>query len=308
MPDRVSSLLGILASRHRRTPVPPVACQTDSRRFADNMIKSIVSSGPAGFPHLDIEVSNRDYVNSLARGLEVIRAFTRTQPRMTLSEIARTTGMTRATVRRFLLTLVREHYAETDGKYFSLKPKVLELGFAALSSMTVLDVIQPVLTRLAVTLKESCLAAVLDDTEVVYIAGASPPDRIVSISVSVGSRAPAHCVSTGRVLLAALSEEKVLEYLEKATLTRMTPNTVSSKVKLRSLIEETRVKGWSIVDQELEIGLRSISVPVRDRSGNVVCALNMCCPSSRITPEDMHNKILLELQAASQAVTAGLQR
>lgn len=257
---------------------------------------------------LDIEVSNRDYVNSLARGLEVIRAFTRTQPRMTLSEIARATGMTRATVRRFLLTLVREEYAETDGKYFSLKPKVLELGFAALSSMTFLDVIQPVISRLAATLKESCFAAVLDGTDVVYIAGASPPDRIVSISVSVGSRAPAHCVSTGRVLVAALPEDKQLEYLEKATLTKMTPNTVTSKVKLRSLIEETRVKGWSIVDQELEIGLRSISVPVRDRSGDVVCALNVACPSSRITPEDMHNKILLELQAASQAITAGLQR
>ena len=271
------------------------------------MCYKAVQTSP-GFRHLDIEVSNRDYVNSLARGLEVIRAFTRTQPRMTLSEIARTTGMTRATVRRFLLTLVREQYAETDGKYFSLKPKVLELGFAALSSMSLLDVIQPVVMRLAATLKESCFAAVLDDTEVVYIAGASPPGRIISISVSVGSRNPAHCVSTGRVLLAALPEDKLLEYLEKATLTKVTPNTVSSKVKLRSLIEETRVKGWSIVDQELEVGLRSISVPVRDRSGNVVCALNMCCPSSRITPEDMHNKILLELQAASQAATAGLQR
>jgi IclR family pca regulon transcriptional regulator len=257
---------------------------------------------------LEIEVSNRDYVNSLARGLEVIRAFTRSQPRMTLSEIARATGMTRATVRRFLLTLVREGYAETDGKYFSLKPKVLELGFAALSSMTFLDVIQPVLTRLAINLEESCFAAVLDRSEVVYIASASPPNRIVGISVNVGSRAPAHCVSTGRVLVAALSEEKQLEYLENTTLAKLTPNTVTSKVKLRSLIEETRVKGWSIVDQELEIGLRSISVPVKDRSGAVVCALNVACPSSRITPEDMHNKILLELQAAAQTITAGLQR
>lgn len=257
---------------------------------------------------MDIEVSNRDYIHSLARGLEVIRAFTRTQPRMTLSEIARCTGMTRATVRRILLTLVGEEYAETDGKYFSLKPKVLELGFAALSSMTFLDVIQPVLMRLSATLDESCFAAVLDRTEVVYIAAASPPDRIVSISISVGSRAPAHCVSTGRVLVAALPEEKQLEYLENATLTKLTPNTVTSKIKLRSLIEETRVKGWSIADQELEIGLRSIAVPVKDRSGKVVCALNVACPSSQITPEDMHNKILLELQAASQTITAGLQR
>jgi len=257
---------------------------------------------------LGIEISNRDFVNSLARGLEVIRAFTRTQPRMTLSDIARATGMTRATVRRLLLTLVREEYAETDGKYFSLKPKVLELGFAALSSMTFPYVIQPVLTRLSATLEESCFAAVLDGTEVIYIASASPPDRIVRISVSVGSRAPAHCVSTGRVLVAALPEEKQLEYLENATLTKLTPNTVTSRVKLRSLIEETRVKGWSIVDQELEIGLRSIAVPVKDRSGKVVCALNVACPSSRITPEDMHTKILLELQAASQTITAGLQR
>jgi IclR family pca regulon transcriptional regulator len=257
---------------------------------------------------LATEISNRDYVNSLARGLEVIRAFTRTQPRMTLSEIARMTGMTRATVRRFLLTLVKEDYAETDGKYFSLRPKVLELGYAALSSMTMLDVMQPIMNRLAEKVQESCFAAVLDGADVVYIASASPPDRIVSISVSVGSRAPAHCVSTGRVLIAALPEDKRLEYLENVKLTKLTPNTVTSKVKLRSLIEETAVRGWSIVDQELEIGLRSISVPIRDRSGQVIAALNVACPSSRITPDDMHDRILLELQAASQAITAGLQR
>lgn len=255
-----------------------------------------------------MEISDRDYVNSLARGLEVIRAFTRSQPRMTLSEIARATGLTRASVRRFLLTLVREGYAETDGKYFGLRPKVLELGYAALSSMTFLDVIQPIIARLAATLRESCFVAVLDDTDVVYVASASPPDRIVNISVSLGSRAPAHCVSTGRVLVAALPEDEQLGYLKRATLTKLTPHTVTSKVKLRSLIEETQVKGWSIVDQEREIGLRSISVPIRDRAGEVIAALNVACPSSRVTPEDMHNKILLELQAASQAITAGLQR
>jgi IclR family pca regulon transcriptional regulator len=252
--------------------------------------------------------SNRDYVNSLARGLEVIRSFTRAQPRMTLSEISRATGMTRATVRRFVLTLVQEGYAETDGKYFGLKPKVLELGYAALSSMSMLDVMRPIMARLADKVHESCFAAVLDGTDVIYIASASPPDRIVNISVNVGSRAPSHCVSTGRVLAAALGEDELHEYLEQANLVKMTPNTITSKVKLRGLIEDTKVKGWSIVDQELEIGLRSISVPVRDRSGKVVAALNVACPSSRISPEDMHSRILLELQAASQAITAGLQR
>ena len=227
---------------------------------------------------------------------------------MTLSEIARVTGMSRATVRRFLLTLVKEGYAETDGKYFGLRPKVLELGYAALSSMTMLDVMQPIMTRLAETVQESVFAAVLEETDVVYIASAAPPDRIVSISVSVGSRAPAHCVSSGRILVASLSEKEQDEYFEKAKLTTLTPNTVTSKVELRSLIEEARVKDWAIVDQELEIGLRSISVPIRDRSGKVVAALNVACPSSRITPEDMRSRILLELQAASQAITAGLQK
>lgn len=253
------------------------------------------------------EISNRDYVNSLARGLEVIRSFTRTRPKMTLSDIARATGMTRATVRRFVLTLVREGYAETDGKYFNLKPKVLELGFAALSSLTFVDVAQPIMARLAYKLEESVFAAVLEGEDVVYVASATPPKRFVSISVTVGSRAPAHAVSTGRVLLSALPEEELLEYLDQVALRKLTGKTVTSKVKLRGLIEEAGVKGWSIVDQELEIGLRSISAPIRDKNGAVIAALNVACPSSRITPEDMHNKILLELQAASQDITASLQ-
>jgi IclR family pca regulon transcriptional regulator len=253
------------------------------------------------------EISNRDYVNSLARGLEVIRSFTRTRPKMTLSDIARATGMTRATVRRFVLTLVREGYAETDGKYFNLKPKVLELGFAALSSLTFVDVAQPIMARLAHKLEESVFAAVLEGEDVVYVASATPPKRFVNISVAVGSRAPAHAVSTGRVLLAAISEEELLEYLDHVALEKLTGNTVTSKVKLRGLIEDAGNKGWSIVDQELEIGLRSISVPIRDKTGAVIAALNVACPSSRITPENMHTKILVELQAASQDISASLQ-
>ncbi|HKU17256.1 MAG TPA: IclR family transcriptional regulator C-terminal domain-containing protein [Steroidobacteraceae bacterium] len=255
-----------------------------------------------------MKISNRDYVNALARGLEVIRAFTRTTPSMTLADIARTTGMNRATVRRFLLTLVAEGYAQTDGKQFALKPKVLELGYAALSSMKFLDVVQPAVVRLAEELGESCFAAILDGEDVVYIATATPPGRLINIGLSVGSRSPAHCVSTGRILLAALPERARLKYLDTATLHKLTANTVTSKVKLRALIEETSVKGWSVCDQELEIGLRSISVPIRDQSGKVLAALNVACPSSRITPEDMHTRVLLKLQETSQGITAGLQR
>jgi IclR family pca regulon transcriptional regulator len=255
-----------------------------------------------------MKISNRDYVNALARGLEVIRAFTRSTPSMTLADVARATGMNRATVRRFLLTLVAEGYASTDGKQFALKPKVLELGFAALSSMKFLDVVQPAVERLAEQIGESCFAAILDGEDVVYVATATPSGRLINIGLSVGSRSPAHCVSTGRILLAALPERARLKYLDTATLRKMTANTVTSKVKLRALIEETSAKGWSVCDQELEIGLRSISVPIRDHSGEVLAALNVACPSSRITPEDMHTRVLLKLQETSQEITASLQR
>lgn len=251
------------------------------------------------------ESNDRDYVNSLARGLEVISSFTRTRPKMTLSEIARATGMTRATVRRFLLTLVREGYAEKDDKLFSLKPKVLQLGYSALSSMGMLDVVQPVMNELARSVQESVFAAVLTGDHVTYIARATS-DRLVNISITVGSRAPAHAVSSGRVLLAAEPDDALHRYLDRAKLDRYTPNTVTSKVKLREEIESARIDGFSIVDQELEIGLGSISVPIRDGQGQVLAALNIGCPSARMTPEEMRRTLLPELLAAAQTVTRGL--
>jgi len=252
------------------------------------------------------DVNDRDFVNSLARGLEVIRVFTRRKPRMTLSEVAQATDMTRATVRRFLLTLVREGYVETDGKYFGLHPKILELGFPVLSSMDIWDVAQPVMNGLAERLQESCFAAILDGDSVIYVARATS-QRLVNVGINIGSRVPAHCVSTGRVLLAALPEERLHDYLETATLKRFTPNTVTSRVKLRGIIEEARRQGWATADQELEEGLRSISVPIRDRFGAVAAALNVCCPSSRITPEAMRGRVLTELLAASRQITEALR-
>ena len=253
------------------------------------------------------EINKRDYVNSLVRGLEIMRAFTRTRPTMTLSEISRATDLPRAAVRRFMLTLVGEGYAETNGKFFNLKPKVLELGYSALSSLSFVEVAQPIMARLAFKLEESVFAAMLDDEDVVYVASAVPPERRVRISVDVGSRAPAHAVSTGRVLLAALPEAQREAYLKDVKLTRFTPNTTISKSKLRKLIDDAGTQGWSIVDQELEIGLRSISVPIRQRSGEITAALNVACPSARVTREDMHAKVLTELQTASQDITAALR-
>jgi IclR family transcriptional regulator, pca regulon regulatory protein len=250
---------------------------------------------------------DRDYVNSLARGLEVIRAFNRSKSSMTLSEVAERTAMTRAAVRRFLLTLVREGYAETDGKYFKLRPKVLELGFSLLASMDITEIMQPVIEELAEKLQESVFVAMLDEDSVRYVARATS-NRVVSVGINIGSRAPAHAVSTGRVLLAGLSDDKLHEYLDTAVLVKQTQYTVTSKVQLASIIEETRRQGWSIVDQELEVGLRSISAPIRNRSGETVAALNVCCPSVRLTTKEMQAKILPELLDAASRISLMMLR
>lgn len=256
----------------------------------------------------DLTSSSRDYVNALARGLEVITVFTRFTPKMTLSEIAQATGMTRATVRRFLLTLAHEGYVEISGKHFSLTPKVLQLGFSALSSMDLWDVAQPVMNDLSEKLSESCFAAVLDDQSVIYVARATPNNRRVNVGISIGSRVPAYCVSTGRVLLASLPEEEVHRYVEDMVFTKFTPNTITSKVQLRSVLDEVRRQGWSIVDQELEVGLRSLSVPIRDGSGQIVAALNVCCPSTRISLDEMKTRILAMTLEASRNITRALHR
>jgi IclR family pca regulon transcriptional regulator len=246
-----------------------------------------------------------DYVSSLARGLEVIRAFTRARPSMTLSEVADRTDMHRAAARRFLLTLVREGYVETDGKYFRLRPKILELGFSALSSLDIWEIVQPVLNELSDKLEESCFAAVLDGGSAVYVARAAS-NRVINVGINLGSRVPAHAVSTGRVLLAGLSGPEFETYLASVKLEKFTPNTVTSKVKLREIIDEVRRQGWATVDQELEIGLRSISAPIRSRAGSVTAALNVCCPSARVTPEDMRSRILGELLDAAQRISLAL--
>jgi IclR family pca regulon transcriptional regulator len=246
--------------------------------------------------------ADRDYVNSFARGLEVIRAFTRTRRSMTLSEVAERTGMNRAATRRFLLTLVREGYAGSDGKRFQLLPKILDLGFSALASLGLTDVAQPILDDLAEAVQESCFTVILDGEFVVYIAKAHYR-RIMVASVDIGSRAPAYTMSSGRVLLSGLSEEALEAYLGRVKLEALTPHTVTSKIKLKALIGETRQLGYCVVDQEYEIGLRSISAPIRDRSGAIIAALNAACPSPRFTLEDMRMRVLPKLLDSAGTIT-----
>ncbi|MFG1192552.1 IclR family transcriptional regulator [Xanthobacter sp. YC-JY1] len=248
---------------------------------------------------------DKDYVQSLVRGLEVIRAFSQYKPRMTLSEVAQHTGLTRAAARRFLLTLVREGYAETDGKLFALRPKVLELGFAYLSSLPMWEVAQPVMRDVVNTLQESCSLSVLDGDDIVYVARV-PTARVMTIGLSIGSRLPAFCSSMGRVLLAGLPPAELAVVYDRVRIEKRTPRTVATMVALKEAVENARRQGWALVDQELELGLRSIAVPVRNRRGEVLAALNVSTHEGRSSIEAMRTQFLPVLLDAAQRISAAL--
>lgn len=250
-------------------------------------------------------VNDRDYVNSLARGLEILRAFSRTRKRMTLSQVAAETGMTRAAARRFLLTLVREGYAATDGKLFDLTPQVLELGFSVISSMGIWDIARPFMKQLSEEIEESVSAAVLDGSDVVYVVAAQY-HRVISVGVTLGSRLPAHCTATGRVLLASRPEAEWDALIARLGLRSITPRTTTDPRRFRAILTETRERGWALVDQELELGLRSIAIPLLRRSGEVAGGINVGIPTLRGTPEEMVERILPRLEETAAQITAAL--
>lgn len=248
---------------------------------------------------------DRDYVNSLARGLRVMRSFQPTAPSMTLSEVATAAEMNRAAVRRLLITLVREGYAEREGKQFRLTPRVLELGFAVLSSTTMAEIAQPIVDSLADRVDEMCLLGVLDGDSVVYTSR-SRTRRVISVNLEVGSRLPAAVMSTGRVLLAAMSDEDLDAWLDEVALPRYTCKTTTSKEQLRQAVVAAREHGWSIMDEEYEIGFRSLSVPVRDREGTTIAALNICCPSPRFTVDRMISELVPIAVETAREITAAI--
>src|SRR5579859_2139573 len=210
-----------------------------------------------------------DFVQSLERGLSVIRAFDAEHPSLTLSEVATSTGLSRAAARRFLRTLVQLGYMRSDGGRFALRPKVLELGYAYLSSLTLPEVAMPHLEQLVEQVHESSSVSELDGDEVIYIARV-PTKRIMTVTISVGTRFPAYATSMGRVLLAAQPDEWLDEYMASVSLRGLTGHTITSPPELRQEQRKIRSRGWAVVDQELEEGLRSLAAPIRDGDGRVI--------------------------------------
>jgi IclR family transcriptional regulator, pca regulon regulatory protein len=247
-----------------------------------------------------------DYVQSLERGLSVIRAFDAENRELTLSDVARATGLTRATARRFLLTLTELGYVTASDGRFSLRPRVLELGYPYLSSLSLPELAPTHMERLVARVNESSSISVLDETDIVYVVRV-PTQRIMSITLSVGTRLPAYATSMGRVLLADLAEERLELLLSRTELHPLTPRTITDRGALEALLVRVRKQGFALTDQELEQGLRSIAVPIRNGAGAVAAALNVSVHASRATAAALKRDVLPLLLETAAAIEKDLR-
>jgi IclR family transcriptional regulator, pca regulon regulatory protein len=258
------------------------------------------SSGVPPSSQLDEFSGDPNFMTSLARGLLVLQAFSQQKQNLSISQLSKRTGLSRASVRRCLHTLSKLGFAGSDdGRSFHLRPRVLTLGHSYLSSMPLASTAKPVLEHLSHILHESCSIASLDGFDVVCIARANVT-RIMSIDLGVGSRLPAFCTSMGRVLLANLPAEELDGLLPRIEFVRYTDRTLTSVEKLRQVLSVVRRDGYAIVDQEMEIGLRSMAVPVHNQLGRVIAAINVGVHAQRVSVQDMQTRFLPYLRATAQ--------
>jgi IclR family pca regulon transcriptional regulator len=247
-------------------------------------------------------------LQGLERGLAVIQAFSHEAPAMTLSEVARRTEISRATARRILLTLEALGFVRCDGRDFSLSPRVLSLGWAYLSSLNLWEIAQPFMQDLSEEVQETCSATTLDLPDIVFVARV-PTRRILMMSLGVGSRLPAYATAMGRVLLAGVGDADVAAHLAATPLEPLTHRTTTDPARLRAIVSAVREQGFCLVDEELELGLRSLSVPLYGPDRRVAAALNLCAATARVSVEEMHARFLpAMLTTADHISKAWLQK
>jgi IclR family transcriptional regulator, pca regulon regulatory protein len=261
---------------------------------------------PTPASSLDVFTGDPNFMTSLARGLIVIQAFTQQSPQMTISQLSVKTGLSRAAVRRCLYTLTKLGFAGAeDGSRYSLRPRMLTLSHTYTTSNTLATAAQPILERMSASLHESFSVATLDGEDIVYIAR-TQVSRVMAVDLHIGSRLPAYCTSMGRVLLAYLPTEQLEQYLAKATLTPHTTRTVTTVEKLRLALRNVRRNGYALVDQEYEVGLRSLAVPVYASSGRVVATLNLSGNAPRLSVLEMQSRYLSHLRNAANELSVFL--
>jgi IclR family transcriptional regulator, pca regulon regulatory protein len=276
---------------------------SDPADDADSVVAAVQSGDPTAAAKGQF---GPEYLQSLARGISVLSVLGQDGPRgLTLSEAAAATGLPRATARRSLLTSVRQGYVETDGRRFRILPRVLELGYARLGRLTIGELAQPHLEQVVRTVHESASMAVLDGEDIRYVARAAA-GRIMSVDIMIGTRFPAFATSMGRVLLADLAPADRERFLEAARIRPLTRHTVTDRAELLRIVEGVAEGGYALVDQELEEGLRSMAVPVRDPSGTAVAAVNVSMHAARTSAAEARASVLPVLQAAAAAISADL--
>jgi IclR family pca regulon transcriptional regulator len=285
-----------LVPRRTAPPLPPAAT---------SFISDVPKATPAA--SLDVYTGDPNFMTSLARGLIVIQAFTQQSPQMTISQLSIKTGLSRAAVRRCLYTLTKLGFAGAeDGSRYSLRPRMLTLSHTYTASNTLSSAAQPILERMSAALRESFSVATLDDEDIVYIARTTV-SRIMAVDLHIGSRLPAYCTSMGRVLLAYLPADQLESYLSRVVLTPHTTRTVTSIEKLRLLLRNVRRSGYALCDQEFEVGLRSLAVPVYSSSGRVVATINLSGSAPRMSVLDMQTRFLPHLRNAANELSVFLR-
>lgn len=302
-----------LPSSTTRTPKNPSPPGKRAGRAASDKVDGDIVAPNARVvtPASEIDglTGDPNFMTSLARGLAVIRAFTQQRRHLTIAQLSQRTAIPRAAVRRCLYTLAKLGYVVADeARGYSLRPGILALGHAYLSSTPLAAMVQPLLDHISDALHESSSMAVLESDEILYIARSTTTTRLMSIDLGIGSRLPAYCSSMGRVLLASLPESELDGYLSRVNLTRLTNRTVATGIELKRALDKVRRDGFSVVDQELEIGLRSIGVPVSDPSGKVIASINVGTQSARVSVAEMEARFLPTLLHAARELGSLLPR
>ncbi|WP_085522805.1 IclR family transcriptional regulator domain-containing protein [Tuberibacillus sp. Marseille-P3662] len=248
---------------------------------------------------------SQDYIQSLEKGLNVIQAFSEETQTLTISEAARVTGLSRPTARRILLTLEHLGFAKSMNGVYSLTAHTLTLGYAYLSSQNIWNIAHPFMRDFVVETGESSSIAVLDGTDIIYVARV-PTKRIMTINLNVGSRLPAYATSMGHVLLAHLSQDGFNQFLDNATFDKYTDNTITTQEELIENLNHVRERGWALVEQQLEEGLRSIAVPIKNTDGKVIAAINCSAHAGRISKETLKEAYLPLLLTAADKISKGI--
>jgi IclR family pca regulon transcriptional regulator len=249
---------------------------------------------------------DKEFMATLAKGLAVLSSFGEQRPEMTLSEAAEVTGLSRAAARRVLRTLAELGYVVQSGRNFSLAPRILELGFAYLSTQSWIDRAEPLMKELSHSLHESCSAAILQGSEIVYVARMPAPHRIMSTTIAVGTRLPAAYTSLGRIQLGFLDRIDLRRRLSATPLVAHTPRTIVTIDGLLERIAEDHAQGYSIVDEELEKGLRALAVPIVTRSGVNIAAINLSAHSSRTSRTELRDRFLPQLRGVARQISQSL--